>query len=107
MPNTPTPGAAVAAFLLDLWGRVGLTPTPADLVALYDAALAEEHPRVAQEVARMLPDLVVAGVASREEVSAFVGFGVGDSETIARHGGMGSSVECVSWCEVLGGPVRR
>lgn len=70
----------MATFLLDLWGRVGLAPTPADLMALYEAALAEEHPRTALEVARMLPDLVLAGAASREEVSMCrcVGLGCGN-----------------------------
>ncbi|GIL97974.1 hypothetical protein Vretimale_3523 [Volvox reticuliferus] len=61
-------GMVVAMRMLELWVAVGCSPTPADLMALYDGATLEEHPRCCADLAEQLPALLVAEEVSREQL---------------------------------------
>ncbi|GIL47525.1 hypothetical protein Vafri_4310 [Volvox africanus] len=61
-------GMVVAMRMLELWVAVGCSPTPADLMALYDGATLEEHPRCCADLAEQLPALLVAEEVSRDQL---------------------------------------
>ncbi|EFJ50923.1 hypothetical protein VOLCADRAFT_103709 [Volvox carteri f. nagariensis] len=64
-----TAGMVVAMRMLELWVAVGCSPTPPDLMMLYEGATLEEHPRCCADLAEQLPALLVAGEVSREQLS--------------------------------------
>ncbi|KAG2445696.1 hypothetical protein HXX76_000303 [Chlamydomonas incerta] len=62
-------GMVVALRMLGLWAAVGGVPTAADILALYEGAVEEGHPRCAADLAEQLPVLEAGGDVSTEQLT--------------------------------------